>query len=195
MIFSCHGKPLIVSSAVHVSGRPMWRWMPYTSAWVTFSPGRSAATPFPASRSGSSSAVSSADAGDARRHRATLVAVVRGRRRRREAGGARRQRFGDHLLHAADLVVGCLALVAVGPHHVEPHRGVADVARVVEQRARAARSRRSTAGTSRSPATGRPRTACRATCPRRAATCARAARGARAAPVRSRTRSCRRRRS
>ena len=113
MIFSCHGKPLTVSSAVHVSGRPMPRWMSYTSACVIFSPGSSAATPLSASRSGSSSARQLVEAGDARRHRAAAVAVVRRRRRRREPGGARGERLGDHLLHAADLVVGRVALVAV----------------------------------------------------------------------------------
>src|SRR6185295_3382856 len=50
---------LTVSSAVQVSGRPIARWISNTSAWVIFSPGSSAATPLPASRSGSSNAVSS----------------------------------------------------------------------------------------------------------------------------------------
>ena len=39
------------------------------------------------------------------------------------------------MLHAADLVVGRFPLVARLAHDVEPHRGVTDVARVVEQRA------------------------------------------------------------
>ena len=75
------------------------------------------------------------EVGDARRHRTTPVAVVRRRRGRREPGRARVHRFGDHPLHPADLVVGRGALVARLAHHEEAHRGVPDVARVVEERA------------------------------------------------------------
>ena len=73
--------------------------------------------------------------GDAGRHRPPLIAVVRRRRRRRESGCAGRQRVGDHLLHGVDLVLGGVALVAVGAHDEQAHRGVADVARVVQERA------------------------------------------------------------
>ena len=135
MIFSCHGKPLTVSSAVHVSGRPMPRWRSYTSACRIFSPGRSAATPLFASRNGSKQRPQFVEVGDARRHRAAAVAVVRRRRRRRESGRARVQRVGDHVLHGCDLGVGRLAFVAGFAHDVQAHRGVPDVTRVVEQRA------------------------------------------------------------
>ncbi len=136
MIFSCHGKPLTVSSAVHVSGRPIPRWMSYTSACLIFSPGSRAATPLPASRSGSSSARQLSEPGDARGNRAATVAVVRRRRRRREPGRARVERVGNHLLHRRGSRRRSLrARSRRFAHHVQPHRGVPDVARVVEERA------------------------------------------------------------
>ena len=69
MIFSCHGKPLTVSSAVHVSGRPIARWRSNTSACVTFSPGSSATTPLPRVAQRLEQRRQLVEVGDARRHR------------------------------------------------------------------------------------------------------------------------------
>ena len=77
MIFSCHGKPLTVSSAVQVSGRPIARWISYTSAWVIFSPGSNAATPLPRIAQRLEQRVELGEVGQTRRHRPAAVAVVR----------------------------------------------------------------------------------------------------------------------
>ena len=74
-----------------------------------------------------------AEVGEPRRHRSAAVAAVGRRRAGRESGRAGRDRVGDDRAHARELVVGRGALVARFAHDPEPHRGVADVAAVVER--------------------------------------------------------------